>query len=528
MSDIDLPCPPLYGTKRTYGRPTLGPQVAKIAEQLGKPFMPHQRYICDVAFEIDPSTGLLAYDEVVLIGPRQATGKTELLLPVMTHRCTGFGDALAKWVRRELGHDVPAPGKQRVLYTAQRAEDARQKWRDVHVMRLEESVFKNKIDVRLRLAAEQITWPNGSTWSPGAGTKKAGGTGDTLDQAIIDEAWSREDFSTELSLRPAMATRPWSQFWVTSMIPGISRKLPGTWPYLFAKRQNGRNRVENGSTRGVAYFEFGAPRDSDPGAESTWWRALPGLGRTVGVRKIASDYESMLAAGQLTDFRAEYLSIVPEATASRWEVISEATWQALRIPQSLAVHESPIAIGVDALHDSSSASIGVASRTLAGDTFVEHVETLPGLNWTVPALIKIAREQKACAIGVASHGPAAPIIEPLERALAGAGLNCELVTMQGPEVSRACRQLYLETGEVGELDDDPDFDVNRRLVHVDQPELNGSISTAQKYVFSDEWRWQRQGTGGNPGPLYAVTLARAAGERVEWIGGTYDIMKSLG
>jgi hypothetical protein len=532
----ELPCPPLYGTKRTRSRPTLGPQVGKIAQQLGKPFLPHQQYIADVAMEIDPDTGYLAYGEVVLIGPRQATGKTELLLPVMTHRCSGFGDALALWVRRELGHNVKKPGPQSVLYTAQRADDARKKWRDVHVARLQDSVFKRKIDTRLRLNAEQIIWPNGSTWSPGSATKKSGGTGDTLDLGVIDEGWSKQDSSTELGLRPAMMTRDWAQLWVTSMIPGISRSLPGTWPYLFAKRQNGRARVQAGSTRGMAYFEFGAPQGLDPGSESTWWTALPGLGHTVSVRTIRKDFEAMAEAGEMVDFCAEYLGWVPDSTTARWAVISEQTWQALVVQATRGAYQDPVAFGVDATPNQSAASIGMAARTVMGDTFVEHIDTRPGLMWTIPALVKLVGENSTCAIGIAAHGPAASIIEPLRRALLEANLDAPVSTgksivreFQGPAVSKACRQFYLETGEVGEIDvDDPSFDVNRRIVHINQVELTSSVATAEKYEFSDEWRWQRKGTGGDASPLYGVTLARAAGEEVEWLGGAYDIASSLG
>lgn len=527
---IELPCPPLYGTKRTPSRPTLGPQVAKIAEQLGKPPLPHQRHIYDVAFEIDPDTGYLAYGEVCFIGPRQVSGKSEIIFPAMTHRCTGFGDALATWVRRELGHDVRKPGPQRVLYTAQRADDARAKWRDIHVERLNASVFKKKIETRLRLNAEQIIWPNGSTWSPGSATKKSAGTGDTLDMAVIDESWAKPDFSTELGLRPAMLTRPWKQLWTMSMIPGISRSLPGTWPYLFAKRQNGRARVQAGSTRGMAYFEWGAAPGMDPGSESTWWSCMPALGTIVPVSSIRDDFESMAAAGNLVDFMAEYLSVVPEADAARWDVISEATWNALVVPATRGAYQDPIALGVDAEPDQSSASIGMAARTVMGDTFVEHIDSRPGLNWTIPALVKLADEQGACAIGIAAHGPAASIIEPLKRALIEARISAKIVTeMQGPEVSKACRQFYLETGEVGEIDtEDAAFDVNRRIVHINQVELNSAVATAAKYTFGDEWRFQRSGTGGQCSPLYGVTLARAAGERVKWVGGNFDIMRTLG
>jgi hypothetical protein len=525
----EVTCPPLYGTKRSPDRPTLGPQVAKIAEQLGKPFLPHQRMIADVAFEIDPSTGYLAYNEVVFIGPRQVSGKSEITFPVMTHRCTGFGDALATWVKRELGRDVQRPGAQQVLYTAQTFDKAKAKWRDIHLARLKQSVFKSKIEQRLKTNMEAITWPNGSMWSPGSTTGLTAGTGDSLDLPIIDESWSRKDGRTELGLRPAMMTRPWSQLWSLSMIPGISRALPGTWPYLHGKRQNGRARVQAGSTRGMAYFEWSADESLDPGSESTWWSCMPALGHTVMVSKIRSDFDSAAEAGPiaLIDFYAEYLGWVPEATAARWGVISEATWRALVVSASRTAYQDPVAFGVDAEPDQRTASIGMAARTVVGDTFVEHIDTRPGLSWTVPALVKLADEQLPCAIGIAAHGPAASIIEPLRRAFLEANIDCPIVVMQGPDVSRACRQFYLETGEVGEVDpEDPGYDVNRRIVHIDQPELNASVASAMKYVFSDEWRWQR--AGADAGPVYGVTLARAAGESIEWLGGSYNIADSLG
>ena len=200
-----LVCPPLFGTSRSPERPTLGGQVAAVAAKLGKPLMPHQRAIVDVALELDPESGLLAYSEVVVIGPRQATGKTELLLPVMTHRCVGFDQSLTGWIRQALGVVLPLPGPQRVVYTAQTADEARKKWRDIHVARLEASSFRRSFTPRLRLNAEAMMWRNGSMWLPASTTGKTAGTGDTLDMAVVDEAWSRPDSRTarEWSDRPA-------------------------------------------------------------------------------------------------------------------------------------------------------------------------------------------------------------------------------------------------------------------------------------------------------------------------------------
>lgn len=527
-SATDLHCLPLFATPRTPGRPTLGPSVAKIAAALGRPMLPHQRLIADVALEIDPSTGLLAYGEVDVIINRQQ-GKSELAFPVMTHRCTGFGDALARWVKRELGHDVPPPGPQRVLYTAQRAEDARMKWSDIHVKRLEESPFRSQISVRRRLAAEAIRWPNGSSWSPGSATKKSGGTGDTLDLGMIDEAWSQKDFSTELAMRPTMLTRPWSQLWVMSMIPGLARAAPGTWPYLRQKRQNGRSRVQAGMSRGVAYFEWGMREGRDPADPATWWETMPGLASgLVSERAIRDDFEAM----DLVDFMAEYLSVEPDPKSGRWALISEPTWRSCAVPAVRGNYLDPIALGIDAAPDQSVASIGMAALDVNGDTYVELVERQTGLSWAVPALVDLAARMGPCAIGIATHGPAASIIEPLRRALLDANVDAPVSTdksmvkaMQGPDLAKACVQLFMETGELG--DGNPE-NPGRRMHHPDQEELNSAVAAATKYVWSDEWRFARTGDGGEISALYGVTLARAAGEAVEWLGGSYDLADSLG
>src|SRR3954447_19605620 len=220
-----LRCPPRFGTRRSPERPTLGGAVGRVAKSLGKAPLPHQQYMYDVAYEIDPAPGMLAYNAVTFVGPRQVTGKTETVFPAMVHRCTGFGPELVAFARREFGIDVPDPGGQRVLFTAQNADNARERWRDTHVERIKGSPLAAlwKQSPRLRLNMETMFWVNGSTWAPGSTTGKTAGTGDTLDMPVLDEMWSREDHRTELGLRPAMLTRPWRQLWALSMVPGPSR-----------------------------------------------------------------------------------------------------------------------------------------------------------------------------------------------------------------------------------------------------------------------------------------------------------------
>ena len=97
--------------------------------------------------------------------------------------------------------------------------------------------------------------------------------------------------------------------------------------------------------------------------------------------------------------------------------------------------------------------------------------------------------------------------------------------MQGPQVAQACVQIFMETGELGS---GVDGSTDRRVRHIDQDDLNAAVAAATKYTWSDEWRFARTSDAGEISPLYAVTLARAAGEQVEWQGGSYDVGSSLG
>jgi Terminase large subunit, T4likevirus-type, N-terminal len=531
----DLPCPPRWSTRRSPDRATLGPRLAAVAEAMGKPLMPHQRYIADVALEIDNDTGLPAYDEVTFVGPRQVSGKTELLLPTMAHRCTGFGPDLTDWIAAELGIRHPPPGAQRVVYTAQTADEARKRWRDVHVERIKESGMAELVaDVRLRLNAEQILWTTGASWLPISTTGKTAATGDTIDLGVIDEAWSRPDNRTELGMSPAMATRDWAQLWQVSMVPGISRAQPDAWPYLKQKMQTGRARVEADLRRGRAYFEWAAPLDADPGSRDTWWGCMPGLaGGTTNEARIRSLFEKAVEAGNLVDFEAEMLGWWPSGNLPQWGVISKATWSGLQVPQFPEPWVPPVALGLDATTELTSASIGMAALQPDGDQFVELVERGSGVRWVVDAVVSICKraDPVVCAVGIDRNGPLAGLIRPLKRAFVDHDVDVELVEMNSGEVAAACTQFYNLTGEIDDdrrrtEDDDPP--TLRRVHHIGQPELDAAVGGVTRYYFGDRWRFARLGPSVDVAPLLSVAVAAAAGEQVEWIGGAYDLAESLG
>lgn len=518
-------CVPRFMTPRSPERATLGGRVADIAAVTGKPLLWHQRLIADVALEIDPATGLLAYGSVTVIVMRQ-NGKSELLFPVMTHRSLGFDKALTGWIRQQYGVVAPLPGPQRTLYLAQGADQARAKWRDVHLARIQKSPLSQLlIEARLRQNQEMMVFANGSTWLPGSATAKSGGTGDTLDLGMIDEGWAH-DSRTELGLRPTMLTRPWRQLWTASMIPGPQRKKPHEWPWLRDKITAGRASVEAGVRSGTCYIEFGAQPGMDPYDPDTWYSCMPALGLTVSERAVSED----LGEFGLADFEAEYLGWEPQVSSPRWQVVSELVWTARKDPSSEAA--DPVALAIEAASDQSIGVIGAAGLR-GGDVdrvHVEVIERLPGISWIIDRVIDIATRQDLCAIAINPSGGAASLLEPLERALLAADVQVPVIRPTSRDVAVSQARLVMFTGTTADQNDDEDAEIrpDRRLSHLGQPELDRSLGSSVRKYTGTQWRFEPGVPGADPSPIRAVALAVWAGDRVEWAGESYDIASSLG
>ena len=69
------------GTKRDESRRSEGARAARVAAMLGTPLLPWQRYVLDVATEIDPDTGSYYYNRVVISTPKPAYDSSGKLMP---------------------------------------------------------------------------------------------------------------------------------------------------------------------------------------------------------------------------------------------------------------------------------------------------------------------------------------------------------------------------------------------------------------------------------------------------------------
>ena len=464
-----LACSPRWTTPRT-DRPTRGGELARFAEALGTPLMPWQRHVADVALEVDPDTGRLAYRKVVLTVPRQS-GKTTLLLASMVHRALGFG------------------GRQRIVYTAQTRLKARQKWEDEHLVTLERSPFSSlMLPTRKQIGQEAIRWRNGSLHGLEAPSEDAA-HGEVLDQGVIDEAFAQVDARVEQGMKPAMLTRPEPQLWVLS----TAGKSKATSPYLWSEIEAGRLMVEAGITSGTCYCEYSAPADADPGDEATWFGCMPALEITQPVEAVRADYESWTSKGDLNEFRRGYLNQWPDETPAEWLVIGQQAWQALEDPHSQITDRPAFCVAVTT--DRTWSAIGAAGCRADGRSHVELIEHRRGTSWVVPRLKELQGRWRPCATVIAPTAPAGSLIAEAEAA------GVEVLKQSVREVAHGCASFYDAAGANSEVD------TPAWLRHLGQPDLNASLAGAHKQELGDAWLWSLKSTLVDPSPLVAVTGA---------------------
>lgn len=490
-----LECPPLWGTPRNPDRPSLGPKLWKVMAKLGAPPMPWQKYVTDVALELDPETGLFVHREAGLSVSRQQ-GKTELILGLQVHR------AMA-WHR------------QNIIYAAQDRNMARQRWEDEFWEKISDSDLSRRARIRKSNGNEKILWPATRSRMGITANTESAGHGPALDLGIIDEAFKHEDDRLEQAFSPAMTTRPMAQLWWASA-GGTTRSA-----WLNKKRAIGRALIEEawktGVWPGVCYFEWFAPEDMPRDDPATWYATLPALGHTVSEAVIAAELVKMDPA----EFDRAYLNRTRKPTPPTDPNVPKGKWPGLVDSGSRPV-AAGVALAVDVSKDRSWSSISAASRRADGRVHLEVVARRPGTDWVVPALVKLRDLWKPVAVAIASSGaPARSLIDDL----VSAGIETpkdkdrpqrgDLAVMRAGDITEACAQMAdaMNQGTVR---------------HLDQVPLTAAVNGARTRRNGDAWQLDRTASLVDISPLCAAVFARWAllirGPQVEE---DYDVSDSF-
>lgn len=325
--------------------------------------MPWQQHVADVALEVDPLTGLLAYRRVVLTVPRQS-GKTTLMLAAFLHRALGMGSPQVS------------------AYAAQNGLDARMRLQREWDKTLKRSAaLAGTYDTSWATGAEALLFHNGSRLQVVAGTEKSG-HGQTLDLAMVDEAFAQRDGRLEQALGPAMVTRPEPQLWFISTAGSPS----DTW--FRDKVERGRENADGG--HGLAFFEWSAPEDAEINDRQAWRACMPALGHTISEAVVASECLGMAP----DEFRRAYLNQwVDRGSDGAW---ASDAWAALADPQAERGHRPSFAVA--SAPDASWAAVAVAWKRPDGATQVMIADYRNGTSWVAGRVAELQAQWGGTAV----------------------------------------------------------------------------------------------------------------------------------
>ncbi|MCC2034214.1 terminase large subunit [Microbacterium allomyrinae] len=367
-----------YATPRTPSRATIGGRIANIAGMLGKPGMPWQREVWDVAGEVD-SFGCLIHEIVVVTVPRQS-GKTTMYGPVQIER------------------SITTPGC-KTFYTAQTGKDARSRFNDLKQLIEGSELMALEPVFRLSAGDEAIIWPNGSRNKIFAPVEAAL-HGETPPLVGMDEIWELDellgDALLEGAIIPAQVTLAGRrQVWLIS--------TAGTAASAFLRKwvERGRESVRKpGSHPKLAYFEASLPEDADPYDPVAIARFHPAVKRMdgTGTQDLASLMELAHQVSRATWLRA-FCNIWTETSDP---FIPPADWDAMA-DDTIGASWGDVAISWEVAHDNEMGAI-LATWRVDGKPHTRVVHAAPGTQWMEDLLAEI-HARKPAAFGADDGGP---------------------------------------------------------------------------------------------------------------------------
>lgn len=401
---------PRYATPADPCRANSGARIAAIAQALGRPLMPWQRYVADVATERNPD-GTYAYPVVVVSVPRQS-GKTLLLSAMLTERCI-----------MEDGHAA--------FYTAQTGKDARARWQDL-VKLITASPLRRICRVKRSQGSERLEFSNGSVLQVFAPTEDSL-HGYTPPTVALDEAFAHDErHGDELmgAIEPAQQTLPNRQLWIVSTRGDVDSVFLDGW-------------IEKGlaGVPGVALFDWGASdhHDSrDPAHLLDFHPALGlpgGLGNgttvetIIGSRLSAAKYERAYAN------RATAGGDVRRIDPTAWADLAESDVRPQPPPG-----EAKLTLTYDVAYDRTTSTI---SGTWTDDTGrIQHkvIRWAPGVSWVAAELAEFCRRwPNVHQVAADDTGPAREVTAEVRRITLPRGIEPRIL---------ATRELATAWGEL--------------------------------------------------------------------------------
>lgn len=381
--------PPRKATARNFDRATHGPKVAAIAAEMGQPLLPWQRYVVDVALEVD-ANGVFFYSTILVTVQRQA-GKTTL-------------DLAASIQNMLMGKN------RRSWYTAQSGGHATEKFLEMADTWEASAIKALAKRPRRSNGSAALEFLNGSKFRPFPPLEGAL-DGKQSDRTTLDEMWfhtaaqyalMRQSYGpTQTTRRMRTGQRP--QNWIMSTEGTVESTA------LNALLEEARSSTPDPHT---AFFDWGLLEDQDPDDLPVVYSRHPGAG-------------FLFELSDLEGFRAEFADAPGEfaraygnrRTGATERVIPAIPWAAAEWDGTAADVVGPIcfgaAHGVDGIDTSITATQLYGPGTLTAVVKNGHG---PGTTWALGRLQELQAKYPDAAFAIDKYGPSASLHDAAERA----------------------------------------------------------------------------------------------------------------
>lgn len=466
--------PPRNATPRDFSRATYGAHTAAAAAALGHQLIPWQRYVADVAGEVDDD-GVLVYGLVVCTVQRQA-GKTTLDLADDIKNC------------------LMGPNR-RVWYTAQSGQHASDKWKEMAEL-FEKSPLQKLAKIRWSNGTQTMTFLNGSTLRPHPPTADSLHSKQS-DKNTIDEAWYFSAVQANAlngAITPTTTTR---------------RKVTGQRPQKWILSTEGTlesaylnktlDECRDFTPAGCAFFDFGIPFDledpdlNDDAAVESWLDVVyahhPGAGHLFERSDLRAWLDGPDGLG-LSEFKRAYGN---RRTGATERVIPEASWKAAATATALPAGQ--VCFGAAVGMDGQDTAI-TATAIVDGRKITEVVDYRPGTGHALER-IKELHSRHGAPFAIDGYGPSADLRDRAERA------GIPLIPITTSAVSAACQSVFggMVAPKGAAAGWQPSWQYRPHPALDDAAEL-----AAKRSVGDGAWVWGRRASVGSISALEAGTL----------------------
>lgn len=479
---MDSMTTPRNHTPRTPERPTRGGRVAKIAASMGKPGLPWQREMWDVALEL-LEDGSWAYPIVVVTVQRQA-GKTTGFGPVAHERAATTPDGKCWW-------------------TAQTRQDARDSWMDMLEL-VKRSPLGSVAKIRESNGSESVTYPAGGTFRPFAPSPDAL-HGKANELVAVDEAWAFDTIEgrdLDQAILPTFTTTG-GQLWIIS----TAGTAFSTW--LLEYIQRGRAAVAAGRRDTICLIEYGVSEEvaaevetaltaykenpTDPALEAGYDHALelvlaahPANGHTLKLAALKQAANTMDPGAFLRAYGNHW-------TAAVDQVIPAHAWEAQRVAPADWSPPDPgsVILTMDVSIDGADGAINAAWQDYPGAPIrIDCVDDRPGTSWMVPRLLELRKTWGVTGpVGHDSAGPVLAVADELQTK------GVETVALSTREFVTACAGLLADV-------------LSGRVQHPGRPALDRAVRAAARRNVGDGWAFSRRLSPDSIAPLVGAAIAR--------------------